>query len=260
MDPVLLEFWWALPAAAAAGAAGVWAVRRRGSERRIGYDAATLELREAVSEATAAQQAVRVARAEVARAVAERAASRVSADDVARARRTLQTGQREAKAAAAKVRHLRARVATERAAIPSRAEPTPVARLRTAHDTVLVRWMRYETDPGLQIAYPAMSDAHAPATAAFLTAVETAQRARPTEDGTTPQEYIAYRDAVQRLQSAFDEAERHARLAAGEKPDPAAWQDAAQQVITLSADVIERAAAAAASALAALSRRDRPGR
>ncbi|GAB3600351.1 hypothetical protein [Microbacterium tumbae] len=251
MDPVLLDFWWVVPAAAGAGAAGVWAVRRRGAERRLGYDAANLELRDAVSEATAKQQLVRVARTEAARLAAERAASRAGAEEVSRARRALQAAQREAKAAAATVRHLRARVAAERAAIPSRSESTPLARLRAEHDTVLVRWMQYETDPAKQIAYPTMSDAHVPSTAAFLTALEGAQGSRPSADGATPQEYTAYRHAVERLQGAFADAERAARIAAGEKADPAPWQDAAQQVIALSADVIDRAAAAAASAIAA---------
>lgn len=261
MDPALLELWWVVPAALGAGATGVWAVRRRGSARRLGYDAANLELREAVTAATTAQQTVRVARTEVARVTAERAAARANAVDVARAKRQLQTAQVESRAAAATVRHLRARVATERAAIPSRAEPHPLARLRTRHDTVLVRWMQYETDPAKQIAYPTMSDAHVPATAAFLATLDAAQKERPASDEITVPEFITYRRTVDRLEEAFDDAEQAAHIAAGERPAVGqGWQDAAQQWVALSADAIERAAEAAASALAAWKNRPRSDR
>ncbi len=256
---MLLEFWWVVPAAiggAGAAAVGIGALMRGGSARRLGYDAANLELKAAVSDATTKQSLVRVARTELARVSAERAVSRAGADDLARAKRVLQTAQAEAKAAAAAVRHLRARVATERAAIPARSAPTPLARLRAEHDTVLVQWMQYETDPAKQITYPTMSDAHVPATAAFLTALERAQRERPASEAATPTEYTVYRQAVERLQGAFQDAERAARIAAGEKPDAAPWQEAAQQMLTMSADAIDRAASAAASAIAAWTNRN----
>ncbi|WP_243230676.1 hypothetical protein [Microbacterium sp. CIAB417] len=260
MDPLTLaEFWWAVPAAAGAVGAGAWGAHRMNAERRLGYDAARLELRQAVADATAKQNAARVARADLARITAERAASRASAEDVGRARRELQAAQREAKAAAAAVKALRTRVAAARAEIPARSEPTPLDRLRAQHDTVLVRWMQYETDPARAIAYPTMSDGHVPATAAFLGALENAQARRPAEGKVTPAEFTEYRLAVVRLEQAFDDAERAARLAAGERPTAGpGWQDAAQQVITLSADVLDRAAGVAASAIAAWRDRSRP--
>jgi hypothetical protein len=259
MDPLLLaEFWWAVPAVAGAVGVGAWGVHRVNAERRLAYDAARIELREAVAAATAAQNAARVARADLARMSADRAASRASLEDVNRARRDLQTAQRDAKASSAAVKALRVRVAAARTEIPSRSEPTPLERLRAQHDTVLVRWMQYETDPARLIAYPTMSDAHAPATAAFLAALEQAQQNRPAPGKVAPAEFTAYRLAVVRLERAFDDAEEAAHAAAGERTPPGqGWQDAAQQVITLSADALDRAAAAAASAIAAW--RERPG-
>ncbi|WP_406246217.1 hypothetical protein ACI7YT_14045 [Microbacterium sp. M] len=258
MDPLLLaELWWAVPAAAGAAGAGAWGVHRLNAERRLGYDAAKLELREAISAAIAAQNAARIAKADLSRVTADRAASRASSEDVNRARRDLQTAQREAKAASAAVKALRTRVTAARAEIPSRSEPTPLERLRSQHDTVLVHWMQYETDPARLIAYPSMSDGHVPATAAFLSALEHAQETRPAPGKVAPAEFTAYRLAVVRLERAFEDAER---VAAGERPPIGpGWQDAAQQVITLSADVLDRAAAAAASAIAAWRERSRPG-
>ncbi|MFB7251490.1 hypothetical protein [Microbacterium sp. NPDC056234] len=261
MDPLLLaEFWWAAPAAVGAVGAGAWGVHRVNAERRLAYDAAKLELRAAISAAIAAQNAARVAKADLTRVSADRAASRASLEDVNRARRDLQSAQREAKAATAAVKALRARVTAARAEIPSRTEPTPLERLRSEHDTVLVRWMQYETDPARLIAYPTMSDGHVPQTAAFLSALEHAQDSRPAPGKVTPAEFTAYRLSVVRLQRAFDDAENAAHIAAGERsPIGPGWQDAAQQVITLSADVLDRAAAAAASAIAAWRDRSRPG-
>lgn len=261
MDPLLLaEFWWAVPAAAGAVGAGAWGVHRLNAERRLAYDAAKLELRAAISAAIAAQNAARIAKADLSQVTADRAASRASLEDVNRARRDLQTAQREAKAASAAVKALRTRVTAARAEIPSRSEPTPLERLRSQHDTVLVRWMQYETDPARLIAYPSMSDGHVPATAAFLSALEHAQETRPAPGKVAPTEFTAYRLAVVRLERAFDDAETAARVAAGERPPIGpGWQDAAQQVITLSADVLDRAAAAAASAIAAWRERSRPG-
>lgn len=235
-------------------------MRRKGSSRRLGYEAATHELREAVSAATAAQLAVRVARAELARVSAEKAALRAGAADEARAKRQLQTAQRDSKVAAATVRHLRERVATERASIPARTEPAPLQRLRTQHDTVLVRWMQYETDPAKQISYPVMTDVHAPATATFLAALDVAQKERPASDEVTVVEFIGYRRAVERLETTFNDAEHAALVAAGERPSSSspAWPETAQKWAALSAEALDRAADVAASALAAWRKRSRP--
>ncbi|HWV49665.1 MAG TPA: hypothetical protein VN035_09425, partial [Microbacterium sp.] len=53
MDPLLLaELWWAAPVAAGAVGAGAWGVHRVNAERRLAYDAARIELREAIAAAT----------------------------------------------------------------------------------------------------------------------------------------------------------------------------------------------------------------
>ncbi|MBS1674387.1 MAG: hypothetical protein JSS74_10525 [Actinobacteria bacterium] len=136
-----------------------------------------------------------------------------------------------------------------------------------AHDAVLSRWMAYETDPGLLLAYPSMGDARDPSTGAFLHAMAQARDARPAPAArVTPAEFGAYRDAVARLRRTFDTAEGDARARA-EGRDPQrereraaaqpSWQDAAQQVISLGADALDRAAEAAASAFAAWNSRER---
>ena len=260
---MLAEWWWVAPAvlgAGAAGAAGVrWSSRRSG--RMLAVDAAREELRAAQQRATAARVEAKVARAERSRAVAAaRAGDSRVAGEVAGARQGARGAERAVKAADAAVKSARARLS---AAHAQRRDPRlPLDRLRDAHDEVTARWMAYETDPALAIAFPAMSDAREPATAAFIAAAGEAQRLRPGPDArATVAEYTAYRDAVAAAAVAFGAAERTARIRAGVEPDPArgqAWQDAVQQVIAQSADALGRAAGAAASAFTAWSTRDRP--
>lgn len=184
--------------------------------RRLGYDAARLELRRAQQAARAAADAARLARAEAARVVADRAASTADAAAVASARRTLRDAQLASRAAAARVRAARALVTAERAALSSAAE-LPVDRMRGRHDSVLARWMEYETDPAKVLAYPAMSDGRQPATARFLTVLVVARDRRPAADASriTASDFAEYRRAVEELERAFDLAERAAR---GERP------------------------------------------
>ncbi|HCS61817.1 MAG TPA: hypothetical protein DIW46_10560, partial [Microbacterium sp.] len=191
--------------------------------------------------------------------------SRATSADVASARRTLQQAERNAKAADAEVRARRVQLRVARAEIPtsSKRERFPVARLNRAHDAVTARWMDYETDPAKLIAYPTMSDGKDPATAAFLSASRLAQESRPAADArVTTEEFAAYRDAVAQLERTFDVAEYAARARAeGRDPNAApAWQDTAQQVFTRSADALDKAAGAAASAFASWNARRQPGK
>lgn len=262
---LLAEWWWIAPAVVGAGAVTVVSMRYRSSTsgRRLAYDAARDDLSEAQNEAAMRRRAVKLARAEHARLVAERAASRSTSADVASARRALQLAERESRAASADVRARRVHLNVARAEIPaaSRTERYPVARLHRAHDAVTARWMEYETDPAKLIAYPAMSNGKEPAMAAFLASARYARDLRPSPTSRiTTDEYAAYRDAVAELTRTFDVAEHTAKArAAGRDPDAApAWQDSAQEMLSRSAEVLDRAAGAAASAYAAWSARRRP--
>ncbi|MGX1584871.1 hypothetical protein ACWH95_09930 [Microbacterium sp. NPDC055502] len=264
MDPVLLlaEWWWIAPTAAAGATAGAIGLRRRStrSGRRLEYDAARHDLRIAQQTAVARRTTLKIARADLARVTAERAAQRATAEQVAGARRMLRERERDARAASAEVRARRVRVNAARAAIPAGSAPRPLERLYAEHDAVTARWMRYETDPALQIAYPAMTDVKRPETAAYLRAAGTAVEARRGTTGRiTAAEFAVYRDAVAELERAFEAAEHAARVHAGEAPTTPAWQDAAHDMVNRSVEAIDRAAGAAASALAAWSsRRSRP--
>lgn len=262
MDPLLLvaEWWWIAPTAVAAGTAGAFGLRRRStvSGRRLAYDAARNDLRLAQAGAIERRAALKIARAEYARIAAERAARRASVEQVASARRMLRDAERDAKAGVADVKAKQARLQAARAGIPSASAPRPLDRLRAEHDAVIAKWMLYETDPARQIAYPAMTDVKQPATVAYLRASERASELRRgLGDRPTPTEFGAYRDAVAVLATAFDVAEHGARVAAGEVPEASAWHDTAQDVITRSAEAIERAAAATASAFASWTTRGR---
>lgn len=260
------ELWWVAPTAVGAGAATAVGLRRRSGRirgRRLAYDAARRDLTDAQQDLGDRRRAVKVARAEHARLAAERGAARASSADVASARRVLRQAENEAKAAAADVRARRVRVNVTRAEIPavSRPERFPLARLLRAHDAVTARWMDYETDPAKLIAYPTMSDGKDPATAEFLSAARHAQSLRPAPDSrVSTDEFAAYRDAVAHLERSFDVAEHAAKARArGADPSaPPAWQDSAQQAFSRSAEVLDRAAGAAASALASWTARQRP--
>ena len=245
MDPIwaaATELWWVVPAAAGAGAAGFFALRTRQTAKgkRLGYDAARLELREARGQARSAAVTARMARAETARVLADRAASRADAVAVASARRALRDAQLASKAALARVKTARVRVSAEHAAL--KAEGLPLERLSARHDAVLTRWMRYETDPGLALAFPAMSDARDPHTAAFFIALEQARDRRPGPNArVTASDFSAYRCAVDELERAFENAERSAR---GEKVQtelPDALRDAARTIVERSTEAFSRA-------------------
>lgn len=265
MDPLLLavELWWIAPVVAGGVAAGAVGLRRRStrSGRRLEYDAARHDLKVARTAAVERRTAVKLARADVARLSAERSARRATPEQVAGAKRMLRARENDAKAASADVRAKQVRLNAARAAIPAASAPRPLDRLQAQHDAITAQWMRYETDPALQIAYPAMTDVKQPATAAYARAaghaVDTRRAATHTPSAAT---YAEYRDAVGDLERALEAAEYAARVQAGEAPSAANWQGAAHDLIARSTEAIDRAAGAAASAFAAWNERKRPDR
>lgn len=257
---LLGEWWWIAAVGAGGVTAGAVGLRRRStrSGRRLAVDAARHDLRAAKVAVVEKRAAVKIARADHTRIAAERTARRATAEHVASAKRMLRDAERDAKAAAADVRAKQVRLNAARAALPAASAPRPLERLRADHDAIVARWMTYETDPGLQIAYPAMSDVKQPATAAYFRAANRAAQARRTAgERPTPAEFADYRDAVDALARAFEIAEHTARGRA-DTTTTAGWQDAAQDAISRSAEAIDRAAGAAASAFAAWSARKRP--
>jgi len=279
---LVAEWWWIGPAAAGAGTlgwVGVRASQRRtalpagrgtperlsravaarplgkGAARRLELDAAVLDLQVTRQAVVRGRAEVKAAEAEVVRAQAEQAASRVPSGTVAAARSRLQTARRDLQATAAEVRARRAGVRAARAMLPSiraGSAPLPVARLLADHDAVLARWMAYETDPALAIAYPEMTDARSPLLAEFLRAHERAQWLRPAAVTTRiqPGDYLAYRDAVRGLTHAFEHAERVARRAErpthATEPGPEAWSQVASDLAESAQRALESMGRAAA--------------
>lgn len=230
------------------------------SGRRLELDAARLDLKEARQRLIERRLAARLARAEVARLSAERAARRATPEQLAGAKRMLREKDNDAKAAAADVRAKQVRLSAARSALTSGSAPRPLERLQAEHDAITARWMRYETDAALQIAYPAMIDVKQPATAAYARAAGRAVDARRMATHTvTAATYAEYRDAVAELERALEAAEYAARVQAGEAPDAGNWQSTAQDLLARSTEAIDRAAGVAASALAAWNERRRPG-
>lgn len=170
----------------------------------------------------------------------------------------LRDTERDVKAATADVKARYARLQAARAAIPSASAPRPLERLRSDHDAIVVRWMQYETDPARQIVYPSMTDVKQPETAAYLRAAGRAtDLRRDAGDRPTPAQFGAYRDAVAQLARALDVAEHAARVKAGEIPPGSGWQGTAQDAFSRSAEALDRAANAAASALNSWTKRGR---
>ncbi len=251
------------PTVIGAGTLGFFGLRgqRSARARRLEYDAAREDLRRDRQRVTATRIDVRVTRTDLARVQAERVAGRAGSAEVSAARQAVDRAQREARAAVAAVRARRAQVSAARAALPAGVrDPAslPLARLMSAHDAVTAQWMTYETDPAKLIAFPSMSDGRVPLTGAFLAAARACQELRPAtaQSRMTTAQFSAYRDAVQRLRSAFDAAEadawRRARSAgtapAGAGPDAAGtphWTVMAQSLtdtlLARSADALARA-------------------
>lgn len=259
------DWWWIAPAAAGAGIVASVGLRRaqRSSGRRLAVDAARADLKQAQSQVGEQRRLLTLARADYSRALAEQRASRAGSAAVASARRAMKRAEQNARLAAAEVRARRAHLRVAQAEVPpaSQIDRYPLARLHSTHDAIIARWMDYETDPAKLIAYPMMSDGKDPAMAAFLAAARDARDLRPsTASGLSTEAYTQYREAVTRLGRTFDIAEHTAQArAAGRNPHAAtAWQESAQELFTRSAEAIDRASAAAASAFEAWAARRKP--
>jgi hypothetical protein len=263
VDPLwtlFAELWWVAPVIVGAGALGWLGMRgqRTAGARRLEVEAAKRDVRSARDAVTRSRADVAVAHADLVRSQAERSARRASDREVATARRALQIARQSAKSAAAALQARRLSLHAARANVPRHdADPAeyPLAKVIAAHNTVLARWMEYETDPALLIAFPAMSDGRSPLLAAFLQDQAQAQWLRPASAGArmTPADFAAYRDAVRRAEKAFDAAEDGVLRAAGARPStplgPVHWTDAAQDLLANA----QRAVAWSAEAMARMS-------
>lgn len=214
---MVAELWWVGPTVIGAGTLGWFGLRgqRTAKARRLAYDASREALRIARQDATTARLAARAARAELTRAQAARTAGYGTTEEVAAARRALDAAQRETKAASATLRARRANVSADRAALGARSDDPahlPLARVMAADDALTARWMEYETDAAKVLAFPAMSDAREPATAAFHADHHQARALRPAAATVriTPAQFGAYRDAVARMYRSFEAAEAEA--------------------------------------------------
>lgn len=261
MDPALLQLWWVIPTAAGAvgaSVAGWWGVRKAGawhrirSARRLELDAARQRYVTARTARSRAKADVTAAKAELAHVEAEREARRASRADVEAARRAITAANQRSRAAASAQRAARARISAARAHLRDPRAESPLARVNADRERLEQRWLEYETDPARQIAYPAMTDATVPETAAYLDAQQRASWLRP--DGSrrvTPTEFAAYTQAVHEMERTFDIAEREAKRRAGDTrgarngpssaPGPVGWATAAHDALLWSGEAVERA-------------------
>ena len=219
----LTTWWWAAPAAAGLGIVGYTGLttgRRRA--RRLALDAARHEERRAVHRALQAQADTRAAQAQVlaAQAAQRNGVAAPGVPPVGEARRILQQAKQAQRGAALALKASRAHIRAERARIQSISgvDDLPLARLMREHDAVTARWLEYETDLETALAFPQMTDARQPATAAFLRAQQEAMHLRPASATAkmTGAEFAAYRDAIRRVEVAFESAEDAALRASRE--------------------------------------------
>lgn len=230
MDPFFAfaaEFWWLAPTAVAGGAASVAGIRygRRQRARALEYAGAKHELTVARVRLLTARAQAKSAQAALLVAKSARQGGRGSIGEIEAARQGVGEAQRELRSAQTAVRGRRVQVKAARALMrrmPRGDEHLPLSRLVSEHDAVLSSWVAYETDPAKAIAFPTMSDARVPATAALLTAMDKARwlRPRPGRPTLTPEEFARYRAAVTELEAAFRTAEAAAWRAAGASGRP----------------------------------------
>lgn len=222
MEPLLafiVDFWWIAPASVGAGGVG-YAVITKNSRRarRLELDAARHEEAEAYRASLTAKAHVRAAVAQVQTAQAHRARPTAGVPTVPEARRALALAKQAQKDAALLLRAARSRVKAVQTALSASAKDSelPIERVMHAHDEITARWLAYETDAALALAYPQMSDARHPDTFAFLRAQSEAHRLRPANPKVVvkPDAFVAYRRAVEQLGGAFTAAEQSARRAA----------------------------------------------
>ena len=230
MDPLFAfaaEFWWLGPTVIAGGAASYAGIRygRRQRARALEYAGARHELAVARTRLFTARAQAKTAQAALLIAKSARQSGRGSIGEIEAARHAVGEAQRELRSAQTGLRGRRVQVKAAKALMrrmPRGDEHLPLSRLVAEHDAVLSNWMAYETDPAKAIAFPTMSDARVPATAALLTAMDTARwlRPRPGKPTLTPEEFARYRTAVTELEAAFHTAEAAAWRAAGASGRP----------------------------------------
>jgi len=214
-------WWWVAPTVVGLGAVsyGVLTTGRRRA-RRLELDAARHEVTTAHAAHAAARADVRSAHADVLAAQAQRGADGLLG--VAKARQALHEAKRRQRTAMLTLRAKRSGVRAARAQIAASSAPLPLARLMARHDAVTARWLEYETDVARVIAFPQMSDARHPSTAAFLDAQREARRMRPESERAriSAEDFLEYRDAVRALESAFVAAEQDAARSASRGTAP----------------------------------------
>ncbi|MDY0908042.1 hypothetical protein [Microbacterium sp. CFBP9034] len=213
METILLfvsSWWWIAPAAAGAGAAtyaGMTTRPRRA--RRLELDAARHEEKQAYRSLVEARAVLRVAQADLLTAKSRGAFS----PDALEAKRDLQSAKQRERTASLALRASRSRVKAgyTQYRTASAGEPLPIDRLAAVHDAVNARWLTYETDVDLALAFPQLTDARNPATLVFLRAQREALAKRPMlRERATPRQYAEYRVAVRALEVALIDAERQA--------------------------------------------------
>ncbi|WP_396642613.1 hypothetical protein [Microbacterium sp.] len=268
MDPffaLAAEFWWLGPTVIAGGAASFAGIRygRRQRARALEYAGAKHELAVARVRLFTARAQAKSAQATLLVAKSARQSGRGSVGEIEAARHAVSEAQRELRSAQTGLRGRRVQVKAAKALMrrmPRGDEHLPLSRLVAEHDAVLSSWMAYETDPAKAIAFPTMSDARVPATAALLTAMDTARwlRPRPGKPTLTPEEFARYRTAVTELEAAFHTAEAAAWRAAGASgrppgaaSDPGVGSNVPPQLRGAWDDLVENARAAAVTAAAA---------
>ncbi len=256
------ESWWLAPSIVAVGAIGVVGVRRvqRNDPRRLAYRAAQFDVGEARRTAIRRRAELKVARAEYRRHVTERSFRRETGVDLSGSRRSVRDAERAVRAADAATRLAYARRSAARQELSLLKDPEkyPLARVKAQHDAVLRRWLDYETDPAMVIAYPAMSDGSVPTTGEFFAASQRAGWLRPAANTrVTPEQFARYRDAVHALEEAFENAERTVRGREASGVTDSGWHDTAQHMIARSTEVVEKVADVAASLAALWNRRAR---
>lgn len=85
---------------------------------------------------------------------------------------------------------------------------------RMQHDELMLRWQRYELDPGCSIDYPALTDVRLPETSALIKAMRTADQMRTAT-------HKGYPDAVGSLAASLTAAERAAGIPAAFRAEQA---------------------------------------
>jgi hypothetical protein len=219
----LVAWGWTAPTAAGLGVVGyAGATTGRRRARRLAVDAARLEEQAAVRALVSAQADARSARAELARTQAARGRWVFDSPEVAQARRHLQRARDSLRAARLALRAARGQVQAERTRVRAIASPDelPLLQVVRRHDAVVSRWLEYETDVESALAFPQMTDPQHPQTAAFLVVMQEAQHRRPPTGALrmAPTDFLAYRDAVRRLEEAFTVAEDAALRTSAQRP------------------------------------------